>query len=250
MTSKQYFFKLLLTGLVIFTSLLTFHRSVAQPIIPDTGFIRTARNNSIQAFIDEGGYTLPIFQGREWIAPLQKENGHPFFHSPEPIPGSIVFSGIEYTQIGLMYDLKIDGLVVLPPDLGLRLILPKHKVNSFIIGNDKFIRPTIIQTDQGLSDMLYYRLIYPGPSTVVAHEWKVMKLAPDKEVSVSYVDKVEYYMFDGKKFQLIDSDQDLIELSGTKNKELKKLLSSQETRFRKQPEQALITASAFYDRKK
>jgi hypothetical protein len=84
---------------------------------------------------------------------------------------------------------------------------------------------------------------------VLERRWKEIRYQPGEEIHDAYVEYRAYYMMDGRRFRMITGEQGLLSLKGKKSKELKKLLAEKKIKFRKMPEQALIVAGEFYDRR-
>jgi hypothetical protein len=110
-----------------------------------------------------------------------------------------------------------------------------------------FVKSFVFASAAGLSDTVFYRLVYPGPTTVLALHQKFIRDRPGDENSETYEEKVLYYIRVDTQFREIVSEKQLLGLKGARNKSLRKLLSERQIRFRKNKEEALLIAAGFYD---
>ena len=225
----------------------TFVSAKGQLAQPDTLLLDQSRKEAVYQFMQGYGKTLPVFAGAEWVQRTQKVGGNPFWGQPGPFLGQVVMQGILYPNLMLQYDTEADALLVLPDGEGLRLVVPKEKVLRFSLGNTHFLRPNAPESFPGLEDSAYYRVLYDGPSMVLARNRKFLQYQPGEEISEVYRESIAYFMMNGKQFVEISSESDIVSLRGRKNKELRKMLHTRNLRFKKAPEQTLQAAARYVD---
>lgn len=219
----------------------------SQSAPPDTSLADQSRREAVDLFMQGYGRSLPVFAGAEWVQRTQKVGGNPFWGQAVPYKGDVELQGIVYPGLSLQYDIETDALLVLPEGDGLRLVVPKEKVGRFSLGQTRFLRPAAPGAYPGLDDSSYYRVLYEGPTMVVARTRKSLHYQPGEEVTEVYRESTAYFMMDGKRFASISSESDLVSLRGRKNKDLRKMLHTRNLRFKKAPEQTLLAAARYFD---
>jgi hypothetical protein len=221
----------------------------AQRMPFDSNETKQVQAGAMSMYMQELGQAIPVYQGTEWVSRAQKAKGYPFFGAPTPYPGIVSYKGLDYPGLQLQYDIYSGTLLVLPGD-GLKLEIPRHKIDRFVLDSLEFIRPGSEPMPPGLSDSIFYRVVYRGPTEVLAWHRKSIRDRPGEEFSEVYEEKVFYYLWSGERFVDIASEKQLLSLKGSKNRALRKKLSDMRIRFKKDTEQALVTAAAFYDQPK
>ncbi|HEY1212310.1 MAG TPA: hypothetical protein VGE93_01635, partial [Bryobacteraceae bacterium] len=97
----------------------------AQPA--DTSLPATRAAIFYQAYI---GPDAAIYNGAAYQPNYRGIQGDPYFETPNLVSGTIVYEGLTYTHIPLLYDLVRDNLVIADPN-GQTLIVAPGKVQEF-----------------------------------------------------------------------------------------------------------------------
>jgi hypothetical protein len=202
----------------------------------------------IEVYMSALGPAIPVFQGAEWVRISQKAKGHPFFEKPTPVMGSLRYQGVLYRGLSMQYDIQQGLVLVLPEGDGLRLAIPREKLDGFSFDSTVFVKSSVFASAAGLSDTVFYRIVYPGPTTVLALHQKFIRDRPVEENSETYEEKVLYYILSDAQFHEVVSEKQLLALKGARNKSLRKLFSERQIRFRKNTEEALLIAAGYYDK--
>lgn len=234
-----------LIGLLTLTS-----QCFAQRFSPGISDSANTQALAMSLYMKELGQAIPVLQGVEWTGRGQKTKGHPFFGQATPFTGSVRYHGLTYPGLALQYDLYAGALLILPENDGLRLEIPRHKLDRFVLDTLEFIRPGPEAPQIGLSDTVFYRVVYRGPTTVLARHRKDIRDRPGEDEGGVYEENIFYYMWSGAAYEVVDSEKQLLSLKGHRNRALRKQLSDRNIRFRKNTEAALVTAAVFYDQLK
>jgi hypothetical protein len=132
----------------------------AQQFSPDTAVARLATTRTIQAWHDFIGAQAPLYNGIEHIM-YPRMTGHPYFDQEGMQYGSIVYEGILYRNIPMLYDLVRDQPIVFNRE-GYMLGLSREKVKEFSLSGHRFIH-----TPSG-----FYDLLCSGTITILAKRTK------------------------------------------------------------------------------
>jgi hypothetical protein len=207
-------------------------------------------SRAIDVYMSGLGPSIPVYQGAEWVRISQKAKGHPFFEKPMPVQGSMRYQGVLYPALSMQYDIQQGRVLVLPEGDGLRLSIPWEKLDWFTLDSTEFVKPSVYAPATGLSDTIFYRIVYPGTTTVLAWHQKFIRDRPGEETSEVFEEKVQYYIRKDNRFLEVVSENQLLGLKGNRNKSLRKLFAEKHIRFRKNTEEALLIAATFYDQQK
>lgn len=189
------------------------------------------------------GENIPYNEGREFPGYGIKLDGHPFFYSDQLATGDIVYDGIRYTGISMLYDLVADEVIIRPPGYQYLIRLSREKVPSFALRGEEFFR-----ADPDSSGARYFQYIYKGDVRVFARKRKQLNHVTTAERAIDRFDEYDDYF--------ILKDGEIIRASGKSSvlksfredkEELKKFIQKEGLSFKTDPEQFLRKCAAHYD---
>jgi hypothetical protein len=207
-----------------------------QEALPDTAISRLAFMNTIAVYHHFMGPESRLNNGIEHIGYLPM-NGHAFFETQTAQTGSIVYEGIWYPDVPILYDIIRDELVVPSPSGELFVVAPE-KVKEFYLPGHHFIN----------ASPGYYDLLCTGTITLLAkRSKKILESLEGSEIvrSIEYHDN--YYVEKDGVRHSIGNLRSLLSLMKDKKKEITQDLKKKSIRYKKQPEQALVEATQYYN---
>ncbi len=112
----------------------------------------------------------PIFNGREYERyPFYINKGIPYFIADSLKTGFLVYDGLRYNDILLLYDQISDELITRDYTGQFLVKLVKLKVDSFVLYGTKFIAVNSAKKNDING---YYELLYDGPTQVLKKDVK------------------------------------------------------------------------------
>lgn len=189
-----------------------------------------------------------LFNGREFVPHNLSAVGSPN-HADLVILDhcSVVFDGVFYDDIPLLYDLVIDQLVTIHPDRKVEIYLEKHLVDWFSIQGDQFVR---IAEDQSELPSGFYQLVYQGDTyTCYAKRSKeARRYSSGTTLEYRFFETVTYYLQVGDDpFRTIKSQKELLSLDDEHRRAIRRMLRSSGLSFRARPVETLNAVLAFLD---
>lgn len=210
----------------------------------------TAETTVIEAL--EEDYTIHhLYKGRAFVPLALKVNGSPNFANMDMVEeGWVVYDGVRYEGVPLMYDLNQDILVSRhPSDLFGFLILEQHLIEAFGFDNLKFVNIPTGHPDlkPGYYQELYNSdgfICYVSRSKVIETHTYGSILERDFLSSANfYVDNL--HNDDG--FTLINRQRDLLRLVPDQRRGVRNALRAADLRFRTQPDQTIVAVLEYLD---
>lgn len=188
-----------------------------------------------------------ILNGRIWRNQYTKASGDQFFLTNTFVKGSMVFNGMTFDNLDLMYDIAGDELIlsiVSHPTI----FVNKEMVDSFniIIGDRNY---HIINAGNDTSCLLrgYVNVVYQGPSTLfVKYTKKLQPLAVDGRYDLFYQEH-SMYLRRNKEILAFEGKRDLLEILEDKKEEIKKYMKTGKVKLKRKEPDTFITILEYYD---
>jgi len=208
-----------------------------------------ALNNAIQQY---HAYLTPepgLYRGSQYVIfPFPFKEGHPYFDQDHMQTGSVLYNGILYKDIPLIYDLVRGLLVTLDVSKAFKLSFINQQVDSFTIQNHIFIH---------LKDSLnpavprhgFYEVLYNGRITLLKKEKKTIREDISFGILNRYIDvpPTGYYLKKDTTWYTIYNRKGLFRALRDKSQELKKFLRSNKIKFKDDKDNTLIKSAIWYD---
>ncbi|HEY4337060.1 MAG TPA: hypothetical protein VGM89_14215 [Puia sp.] len=179
------------------------------------------------------GPDAAIYNGAAYQPNYRGIQGDPYFETPNLISGTIVYEGLTYTRILLLYDLVQDNLVISDPK-GQLLVLSPSRVQQFTFANHTFVYQSIDRTPG-----FYQRLSTGYAGLFVRHTKKVEEKIEAAELHRFITSRDEYILYLHDHYYPITSASHLISLLSDKKKELQQFQQTQHIRFKDDPAAAM-----------
>jgi hypothetical protein len=225
-------------------------RTQAQPAAQDTSISSPAYGLALKQY---HAYLDPepnLYRGGQYAEYgfLLKE-GHPFFGEDRLRKGTVIYHGILYENVSLLYDELLDLLVMPDPVTAFKIALIPYQVDAFTIENYSFVR---------LSDSLnrsqpangFYQQLYKGHISLLKRERKTIREdVSDPSAGIQrFIDvHISYYLKRGDVYYSVNSKSSLLYALKDRAGEAKKFIRQNHLNFRKDKENALAKVVGWYD---
>lgn len=166
----------------------------------------TEFNRMINIYHSWAGPHDPVYNGREYERyAFYINNGLPYFITDTLVNAKMVYDGIQYNQIPLLYDLIADELITKSYDGKKMIKLVKQKVDSFNLNGAWFI-----SIHHGNRDMPegYYQVLHDGNTLVLKKE--VRRIENDikygEQLQKNIKSKVTYYVKEKDQYRKVNNN--------------------------------------------
>lgn len=211
----------------------------------DSSFYNTARENVLKIYLSDLKEQSGLLNGRMNIPyPFHFESGSPFFESEKFINGDVVYDGVPYSDIPMLYD-QLSAMIIMLAPYG-RLQLTSEKVERFTIAGHHFIRlekDTLNKITTG-----FYEQLYEGKIIVLKKVEKIMREDLQSGVSLRYINqKDSYYLKDGSGYHPVKKKGEILEVLHSHKQELQQFIKKNKVKFRKNMSNAIVQVASYYD---
>jgi hypothetical protein len=218
----------------------------AQNAAHDTAFVAQSISLAREAHATKTKKQSPLYNGSQYAVynPVQEE--HPYFLSDDWIDGSIVYSGEQFDNIALMYDLSSDK-VIAEHFAGTAVELITAKVSEFSISGHSFKKYK--KTDDARQSIKegFYEVLYDGKIKILKRHVKVYsEIIQMSEILREFEEKTHYYVVKNNAFYSIGSRGALMNILGEKKRELRRFSRENNFGFRKD-DAVFVKLAAYYD---
>jgi hypothetical protein len=215
---------------------LSIHLLHAQQFLPDSAAARIASDETIRGYHEFEGSQSRIYNGSEQIGYFALV-GHPYFEDENKQMGVMVYEGVKYRDVPMLYDLIKDQLII-SDSSGNLIGLAGERISAFFLFGHQFI-----QTPHGFCDLLY-----SGPVTILAKRKKrIDETIENIKVVRTVYEEVHYFALENGVYHPFSNLRSLLNLMKDKKKEINKDLRSKGIHYKKTPEEAIIAAAAYYN---
>ena len=207
-----------------------------------------ALNNAIGQY---HAYLTPesgLYRGSQYVVySFQFKEGHPYFDQDKMQTGSVLYNGVLYRNVPLIYDLVKGLLVINDANKVFKIALINQEIDSFSIQNHIFIKLTDSLTPSAPRPG-FYELLYNGRTTLLKKEKKTIREEISTNVVVKTIDySVTYYLKKGNTWYTVSNRRGFTHAFKDKSQELKKFLRAGGLRFQDDKDNTLIKTAVWYD---
>lgn len=228
--------------LTVFLCLLSFFYAGGQNLQAPAE--KAGTDSALNLYFNSLEETLPIHNGRVFYGyPGILE--HAFFPSTGWQKGSVLFDGIWYHDITLMYDISQDEVIVLhPSSTPVRLI--SERVQEFKFNGLNFVR--LYPDKDNVIKTGFYQRIVDGPVSILSkRSKKIEENIVDLAIERKFVSGNQFFALRDGIYTPIDKQKPLLELMKDKRQAVVQHLKQQKLKFRKEKEKAIIQMAEFYN---
>jgi hypothetical protein len=205
--------------------------------IPQDSSIQLSKDRAISVYQDYLGAQSPIYSGLEHLHNSTSIRGNPCFETIEATPGSVVYDGDQYMNIYMIYDLISDQIACAGRN-GILVDLFMNKVSAFTLHGHHFIhssRGTYDQLLTGYFSIEVRRTRYLLDSIA---GYDILHVVRAKDYFYAVKNDVYYELTDERR---------LLDLMNDRRQEVKDFIHKRKIRYRKDPENAIIAITAYYN---
>ena len=209
----------------------------------DTMFLSDAATNAKKTHRQSKSIQSHLYNGVAYIEPpTSSVDQFPQYISNEWSTGSVQYDGESFNDVGLLYDIHSDDLIVEMPSTGAAVKIINEKIASFSIFGLRFVKLSTAPTPG------FYGALYDGNTKVyVRFEKKKQERIESNAVRIDYEPKTRYYIFKDGIFHTIGNQGDVYKVLGTKKSELKQFARKEKMKFRKNKQESIVKLVTFYD---
>jgi hypothetical protein len=207
---------------------------------------QAALAQTVRSFQQHIGAASRLYNGAEYPGFFYRfTEGQPYFMTDQFRLGTVVYDGISYPDILMLYDEVQDLLVVKNNWLNIRI--PSSRVSSFSLGGRQFARIVPDSLAQPVTITAgFYQVLHQGKITVLAKEIKTIEteVTNDEGILRHIKATTVYFLKNGEEYFTIRRRKDLLRIFPTKRKMINDLIRSGKLNFKTDPEKYLVTIAA------
>ena len=222
--------------------------SSAQQEQSDSLLYQMAFDHTLAVYTGRTGDQSRLYNGSHYTGyPYTFKEGSPYFNAQNFSQGSVVYDGILYPDVPLLFDDLRQKLIT--RDQGYDMQLIDERIGGFDLPDHHFLRI--------LSDSLsnyplrtgYYEVLYPGRSTALKKLYKTIKEDPTITEGIirTILESTDYFIRTGAGYHKVNSKRELLKVMGDHKKEVQRFIRKNKLKFRKHKDEVIPQAAAYYD---
>jgi hypothetical protein len=234
---------------IILLGVLSIHsnRINAQLSSKDSSLLKQAIQNTLQVYHNGIGDQAAKFNGSQYQGyTVSFSDGHPYFKANELLKGSILYDGVLFENVNLLYDEVADCVVL--QDSTHRIQLVNERLSAFSIQENNFER--LLKKDNApLISTGFYEVLAEGKIKLYKKETKKMidKFSNANELAVLFEIHQYYYIQKGDKFFEIKRKADLFNLLSDQANAITKYIADEHLNYRKAKDIMLTKVIDYYN---
>lgn len=203
--------------------------------------------NAIGVYYENLGEESPLYNGSEYIEyAYTLQEGHPFFQTASFINGSVNLDGMIFREVPMLYDIVKDQVIILDFQKVYKINLPAGRVQQFFLLGHLFVRLT--PDSSGQIKPGFYDQLYNGKIGLFAkREKRILEKYSNIQISKVVISQNNFYVKKDGGYYIIRNKSSLLSVLKNKKKEVQQYWKSNNIKFKKEPERAMIMAVEYYD---
>lgn len=172
-----------------------------------------------------------LFTGTEYLDYTPGNTiGNQFFTSNIAQFGSLAYDGRYFKRVPLLYDLKLDQLIVLDSARNRKIQLINEHVSSFTLGERRFVR--LVPGSAASLPTGFYNVLLDGRTQLLARRTKkVVEEIVQQRLSFSYTETDRIFIYKDHQFSEITTLKTLLNALLDQKPELQKYARSNKLKF-------------------
>ena len=219
----------------------------AQQNAKDSLLLKQAIQHTIQVYHEGIGDQAAKYNGSQYQGyTVSFSDGHPYFKADVLSSGSIVYDGVKFDNVNLLYDEVADCVIM--QDSSHRIKLVGERLSSFSIQESNFER-LLKNSNSPLINSGFYEVLTKGKLSLYKKETKKMidKFSNANELAVLFEIHHFYYIKKGDQFYEINRKKDLFKLLANKEREINSYIDAQHLNYRKAKDIMLTKVIDYYN---
>ena len=203
--------------------------------------------NAISLYYEKLGQESPLYNGSEYLEyAYTLQEGHPFFQMADFVAGDIDLNGMIFRGVPILYDIVKDQVIIQDFQRVYKINLPADKVEWFSVLGHQFIHIARDSADQVKTG--FYDQLYKGKTALYARrEKRILEKYSNVQISKEVISQNLYYIKKDGVYHTIKNKSSLLAVLKNKKKEVQQYLKTNDIKFKREPERAMITAVRYYD---
>lgn len=201
----------------------------------------------LQVYVDSMKNNLRLYNGSEYIRYGHGLVGDPFFKNNDFRKGDVLYDGIWYRKVPMLYDLVIGEVVIKDYNGGYEIKLLKEKISAFSLEGHNFTAISSDTTQENAASIDFYDKVYEGKVTVLVKYQKEMEMSRRTDELSRFTEYTQYYIRNGNDYFSISNERNLYNAMHDKKTEIKKYLNKNNLKLKKDMENVLIELAKYYD---
>ncbi len=213
----------------------------------DSSFLQIARNQAVRSYDQTMYEQAHIYEGNEYIAHDHRIKIHPFYRVDSLLAGTIVYNGVRYHDVQMLYDIVREELAIQPPEGGYRFRVRNEYVTAFSLGAHKFAR--IVGDSATGVPTGFYEVLHDGHVKAVSHRIKtVHEDISDGSYKADYLIKDRFFIQKDGLYHEVKTKRSVLNLFPDQAKALRKYIRATKLKFNgDEREEAIVRVTQRYD---
>ena len=173
----------------------------AQPQLTDSAIQQQAYENTLKVYHDFLGRQAGINMGPIYAYYLSTIlSGNPFLDSTTARPGTIVYNGIRYDEVPMLFDIAKNTVVVVSPYSNFMQELLNNRISRFSLNDHDFVNLTAAETGNQMPGG-FYEILFDGKASKLykKHLKAIKEIISNEKVNRVIEEAEEYYILkDGR----------------------------------------------------
>jgi len=223
--------------------------SAGQAAPPDTSFIQKSVVGAVQSYNNAIGLQAHIYNGPEYYQPAKTYlDGYQFFESKNYEPSAVFYDGAWFEKVPLLYDVVLGEVITTHKATGYAQMLIKEKLDTFQLHGHTFINLKADTTANPTITPGYYDLLHNGSIKVLALRKKeLQERATPQGMEGEYLTADKFYILRDGIYTQVASKGSVLKVLRDHKKPLSKFARTNELKFRKQREHAILSLAKHYE---
>lgn len=213
----------------------------------DSSAFQTAVANTISIYYNQLGDQSGLYNGRLYARyDFPFAVGSPYFLSSDFNDGSIIYSGVLYTHVPILFDELREQVVTRDHGYGLQLV--NERISEFSLLGHRIIRVVGDSLNENSLATGFYDLLYSGKSSVLRKSRENMQeKLTNTEILRIIVTHEDYLIRIGVNYQKVNSKRELLDIMSDHRKQIQQFIKKNRLHYRRDTANTLIKTAAFYD---
>ncbi|MDP4211377.1 MAG: hypothetical protein Q8926_02030 [Bacteroidota bacterium] len=192
-----------------------------------------------------------LYNGKQYTGyPFNFVEGSPYLDSLFFRDGSVIYDGITYPGIPLLFDDLSQKLITKDLDFDLELV--SERIAAFTIASHHFARFVADSLNRGPLKTGFYEVLYPGPTTVLKKLYKNILEDPTITEGIlrTIQETTDYFIRTVCGYHKVNSKRELLDVLDDHKKEIQRVIRKSKFKYRKHKDEILLQVAAEYDQLK
>ncbi|HEX7848038.1 MAG TPA: hypothetical protein VF476_19705 [Chitinophagaceae bacterium] len=206
---------------------------------------RNGQDSLVKVYLAAQKDNLSLYNGRQFTPYSSLIKGNPYYNPSGPITGSVLYDGMWYHNIPLLYDIHKDELIVTHPG-GLQIRLISERVSEFVIAGEKFVylNPDV---KNPLTKGFYVYLSEGRVSLYKKSSVRLEERTDGLQVERDFILSTQFFILKGAAYSRIKKQDDLMSLLSDKSRDLAQYKNKEGLRFKKDPGTFITNITRYYN---